>query len=540
MFRQLGRFLALILIAAGSFAVARPAPAQTIAVATVKSVDVLQSDVRYVLKLAGQEELAKQLGALMEAVTGDKGIAGIDTKRSIGLYVNLPKRAAEQPAAVVFVPITDEESFLDLIKKFGIEPAKGDDGIYSFVPPGGKKSYVRFANKHAYGSDTQAALQGKLADPATLISEVHKTADIALSIRLDQVPAELKKGVIKGMDQKLQEDKAKKPGESEAQHKVRLGVAKLAREAIVCLVEDSKELSLSLHIDQKADKLTLDYALSAQSGTKLAKAISGFGTGRSRFSGLAKGAAASLLVHVPISEEVRREFSQLVVEALHEVVRKEADPVKEAWGEKMLKAIEPTLKTDVIDFGVALRGPGADHQYAVVAGLRVKEGKRLEELVRELVKALPAGATAHIKLDHDKAGGTAIHLIEPAKAAKEEAKRILGSETVCFAIKDDVILAAVGEHGLSALKEALTKSDSVATEAPVQLELSLSRLVGLAKENRDEAAAVAAKVFAGADKSKDKVRLTLQGGEGLHVRLEVDAAVIRLVSALARHKAEEK
>src|SRR5687768_5273937 len=78
--RHLGNLLATLLVVAAVAVAAQPARGQTIAVVTVKSVDTLKSDVRYLAELAGQEELAKNLDAMVDTLTRGKEL-GVDSAR---------------------------------------------------------------------------------------------------------------------------------------------------------------------------------------------------------------------------------------------------------------------------------------------------------------------------------------------------------------------------------------------------------------------------------------------------------------------------
>src|SRR5579875_2651377 len=55
-------------------------------VVRLAALDQLRSDLRYLGEAIGQTEKAKQLDGLIRSKLGEKGLAGIDTKKPIGLY----------------------------------------------------------------------------------------------------------------------------------------------------------------------------------------------------------------------------------------------------------------------------------------------------------------------------------------------------------------------------------------------------------------------------------------------------------------------
>jgi hypothetical protein len=189
-----------------------------------------------------------------------------------------------------------------------------------------------------------------------------------------------------------------------------------------------------------------------------------------------------------------------------------------------------------LDFGGVLRGPLPDQRYVIVAGLKVKEGQKIEQAIRDVVKELGPKERENIKLDHQRVLGTTVHLIRPPeREVDENAKKIFGNMDIFLAIREDVAFVTVGQQGLAAMKEAIDGAGKAAGKggAPVQFEVSVSKVVPLSPENQEKMAEAVKKVFTGADQNRDKVRITLQGGEALRLRIEADAAIIKLVAALS-------
>jgi hypothetical protein len=530
MLRKWRTYLAVLVVMACALA---PAQAQ-VAVVTLRSVDSLRSDIRYLLTLAGQENRAKQLDGLIAALTQGKGFFGIDTKRPIGLATTLPDKPGEPPRAIAFIPITKEEEFLDFLRGVNLEPSKPKGGIYGVDLPTGQTLYLRFANQHAFASDSDANL-AKVPDPATLIPATHKDRLLAATIRLDQIPKEYKQMFLAEMDRELENEKEKKPGESDAEHQARVASIKMVRQAIGELIDESRDLHLNLQVEQQNNRISIDLSLSGQPGSPLAANFKNFGTGRSMFSGLAQNSALNFLLHAPVPAEIRKEQAKLYDQVAQQALKDIPDAKQRAIAEKVLKAIEPTLlKSEVIDVGAVLRGPMADGRYVIIAGLKVQEGQKIEQMIRDVIKEIPPRERDRIKLDNQRIAGTSVHLIQPEQA-DEHAKKLFGNTDIHLAIRPEVVLVTVGQHGPAAMKEALDQLGKPAASdaAPIQIEVSLSKILPLSPENREQLMEAAKKAFAGADKDHDKVRLSLQGGETLRLRLEADAAILKLAAALS-------
>lgn len=274
MLRQWQCGLAALVVVLATLA---PAQAQ-VGVLSIKSFDDLMSDTQYVLTLAGQEDRAKQLEGLFGALTGGKRLQGIDTKKPLGIYVaEFKEDTGGQPPVVIFVPITKQEEFLDLLKGAGMEPSKPEKGVYSLDTPVGQTVYLKFENSYVYGAVDAELLKSKLPDPAKFLPAVNKKNLIAFTTRVDQLPADQKKKAIASLDEQLDKDKEKKEGETDDQHKLRLAASKAVRDFAVMFLEQGQDLALSFNVDRAANALALDVSANGKSGTNLSARIKDFG-----------------------------------------------------------------------------------------------------------------------------------------------------------------------------------------------------------------------------------------------------------------------
>ncbi len=538
MLRLCGRFVAGPLALILAVAAVQPARAEKpVAVVSVKSFDALLGDFKYLMTLAGQGDMANQVDGIINAATGGQGLAGFDTKRPFGAMLPMPKDFHGEPPALVFLPVTKQEEFLTFLGQINFPAEKADGGLFKVNTPA-IPVYLRFAHRHVFVSNKEDVLKGELPDPATVLTGAHKDSLLAASINLGVVPRELKQMVIQHMDQELKREAGRGAGRPGFEREAQEAGMKLAREYVVRLIEDSEEVALSANVDQKQHRLVADLALKAKPGSPLAQGFQSFGAGRSMFSGLAQDAAANLLVRVAVPEELRKMQKKIYDLAINEALQKEPDAKKKALAERVLKTLEPTLLSGVVDYGAALRGPLADKKYVIIGAIQVKEGKKIEQLLRDLLKEIPPRERERVKITELSHGGANIHVVTfPGAPVDAKAKEIIGEPRVHVAFRDDALFVSVGEHGLEVIKQAIDqagKTSSAATAtAPMQLEASVARLMTLVPENREKIAAAVQKVFSGADKDKDRIRLSVQGGDALRLRLELSTVLVKLAAELA-------
>jgi hypothetical protein len=534
MLRACLRVLALPLVLGLALSAAAPVRAEKpMAVVSVKSFDAVMSDVKYLVTLAGHGDRAQELDGLINALTGGQGIGGLDTKRPFGVIVPLTKQLEGDPPAIFFLPVTKDEEFLNFLTQVNFPAQKDQAGLYSLNAPTGSV-YLRFAHKHVFASNKQDLVKGDLPDPAAALTGVHKDNLIAASIRLAQIPNEFKQEIIRQVDEGIERERQKSANKPDIERKAQEAGVKIAREALVGLIEGSDEVTMSMNVDQKQARLSADLTLKAKPGSGLVKRLQSFGAGRSMFAGLARDTAAHLLVRLPVPEEIRKPLRDVLDAGFKEAMQKETDARKKALAERVFKTLEPTLTADVIDLGGVIRGPLADQKYVLAGAAQVKDGKKIEQLLRDLLKEVPARERERIKLDHAKHGDVAIHMVQvPDQDVEENFRKNFGQANLFVALRDDALLLSAGDHGLEAIKEAIDQAGKGATgtaaaSAPIVLDLSVARLAPLSPENREQVVAAAQKVFTGADKDKDRIRVTVQGGDGLNVRLEMSALMVKL------------
>src|SRR5262249_50818898 len=152
-------------------------------------------------------------------------------------------------------------------------------------------------------------------------------------------------------------------------------------------------------------------------------------------------------------EKARKALEPVIDEGIRTALAKEKDEGRRRQAEAFLKALTPTLKSGEIDAAVSLRGPQNDH-YGVIIGVKLKEGDRLDQTLRDLLRDLPPNDRAKIKFDAETAGGVKVHRIDVQQSLDAKARQAVGDNPLYVAFRPDAVFVALGEGGLSALKQA--------------------------------------------------------------------------------------
>jgi hypothetical protein len=509
----------------------------------LRSVDGLLADAKYLAALADRDELVKQVEGLIKSKTGPKGIDGVDAKRPVGLYATIGTQI-DDSSVVAMIPIADPKAFLGLLQNLNLKAEKAEEDRYTLkVPAVPFPIHLRFANDYAYVTVLRESVIEKsaLVPPAKVFSD--PPAAFSAMVRLDRIDKDLKQLAIEQFSLRLADIRDRKfAGDSKAEAELSKQASEDLAAKIIAVLRDGQQLDLRLDVDRKKEELSGEVALTGKDGTKLATSIADLGQGKSLFAGLVgSDLAFQTLINLSLPENMKKALGPVIDQAIAKALEKETDKDKREAAAPLLKALEPTLKSGQLDTAVVLRAPaGEGKHHTFVLGLRLKDGAAIDQALHDLVKKLPPGDQAKIKLDADKAGAAKIHQVEGPKEMPEKHRQTFGEGPIYVAIRDDAVFVAMGDNGLSALKEAVAAKPG--TAAPFRFEVALSRLAQAIAIDRQDTTGAVVKAAQDTFKEKDSdhVRIVVEGGTALKVRFDMKTAVVKFVHLLEQaEKAKE-
>ncbi len=516
-----------------------PSCAQTF-VASAQSWDALKSDSLYLLDLFGMGKSAKeQIDEFVRSAIGAKEIAWLDSGKPLGVYGDFPAQLG-MPIWVFFVPIADEKGFLDFLPTLATHKfEKGSDGIYVVQADPAQKYYLRFAKKYAYISSDVAAIRRPLHDPENMKLSTRPGRPMAASFRIDRLPEGYKGLVVAGLAVlKLSAKPA--PGQTEGQFKDLQTILGLALDDLTRLPNESREITMHVEVNRELNTLALEVGLVPEKNTRLARQVQNLGSSGTLFGNLSDDAVASLGLRVSFPDKWRDALSSLAVGYFESELSKKLNLKDKALLRRALNVFEPTLKAGTVDFGIALQGPKPDGIHVLVAGLKIEEGKKVEQLFRDFLRDQQADFKSRFTCDFAKHGTTRIHKIGDDRKVgdpTDDLTRLLAVDQGCVSIRDDVILVTVGKHCVQGMKDTLDIVDRGAVPEAMRLECSLIKLFTAmmdsyeTKENRQRMEVVR-KILVAADKKRDRASLRLYGGETLRLRLQLDSQIVRTAGAV--------
>jgi hypothetical protein len=532
--RRTFHLLSVVLAALVSLSAFQPAQAQ-VAFVSAKSADVLLANFRHFAQLVGHADAVKKLDAFL-ALVGEKSLDALDRKRPLGMYVLWPDRIGKLEDLtfpfVFFVPVSDEKRFLELLPKLGGKLDKEDGDMHRLLLDGAVPVALRFANGHAYFATEPKWLHGKekLPAPGAFLPSGEQEEPLIACLRFDQIPkggGELIDALVAPLKTLLPlfvDEGKKKPGETEEQYKQRLHSAAAIKQmpdflkkGATWTVAETRAVTLRLDVDPTKHQLALDLTVTPRPGGELESWGVYFEEARSRFGPLTEKAAAGLLIHFPRSKNVKD--GAAVADNFDSPLRDFLKGRDHDLVMKLLEVLFSTLGVDGIDVGVVgFLGP--KDETAVLIGLKVQNGRKLDQVLRDSYKDLSAEDKKEIPIDfnHDRHGTARIHRLR-SPDDKEEA--------FYLAIRDDVVFGTWGKLGLTNLKTALDDFGKKEPAASPLLRVRAGSKWLLADQDLRK---VLEKDLSAQDLEKLHAELRLQGGKEIRVHVRMSNHLLRALA----------
>jgi len=517
----------------------KPADAPTVVV-RVKSINALLQNLNLVVKLVGQEEAAQQIEGLVKSKIGKMGLEGIDPSRPFGAYVRFGK-AIDDINGAILIPMVDEKTFLTLLDNFGVNYAKDKDGIYTHRTNKNVDIYFRFAHQYLYitSVNTESIQNKNLPDPAKALA-VPSDATISLVARVDQIPKDAKLIALAQLEEAiLAAQRKEQRGATKTQETFRLALLSNFQKLGSRLIHEAGEVRFDLDISDKTKEMTVNFTVTGQPGSELAKMIKDIGNLKSPLSGMVKkDLAFQGGVHFELPESLNKAFVSVITEVKENALSGIQDAKKKDQARTLFEAMMPTAKAGEFQIVAAVLGPKAQ-RYTFIGALKLKDGDKLGKTVHDLLKEalndIPEDQRGRIQLDFDRVGTIQIHKFVVPKDPKIDKiiSEVVGDNQLFLAFRDDALFLGLGQEALATLKTALAKKDSAGSQ-PLVFDFNVGRMALLMAQTQDHKD-LAGKLFPNGENGR--VRLTVEGGTNLNAHLQMQLNVLEFLAKL-KGKAE--
>jgi hypothetical protein len=502
----------------------------------LRSINDLLGKADYLAGLIGQQQT---LRAFTQQIPLDPqtGLLGVDTRRPIGIYGDL-SFDVQEGAAVILLPVAHFETLAGFLQtQLGLQIERRANGILVVqLPPGGpvETLYARLADGYLYVTNRESQLEARNLITAKNFFARNDEAVASLTFRFDRIPAVARRELLAQLDEALRQLQAEalektNPAERAGFTLGGKSVISLSR----TLIEEVRELHLKLIVDEKRDFVSLDMIVVPNPNSAVAQNFASLGQKTSLAYGVSniKGVVLRGNLNFALTDDMRKTWDDLIDSLAKEIIDN-APANDRGVAEKIVRSFLPTFKAGVAEAAISMTAPNPRGHYTLLGAVGIKEGKKINAAIAELVNLYvrDTGDTQSVKLNFAQVGQFTLHQID--RSLPPEAEKYFGSRSLWLAVSDDLLVLSAGPDA-SVLRNALTLKP-VAAPA-LSLDVSLVGLARLANQNvtPQQVNAAVSQIFGpGGPVGKDMLRLSVQGGQNLTMRLSVQGGGIRFLAAL--------
>ncbi len=455
---------------------------EPVVIVTLGSVNKLMQDVNYITSVVGQAQVGGMFAMMAGTFT-----AGIDTTQPIAVIVPLVDGT---PQPIALVPTADVKAVLKRLEAQTGPADELDDGTL-VIAVGASTLFIRQTGNWAVLAPKQDLLALAPADPTTLFKGMGNDFDIAVRLKMQQVPADARGMLTAQIRQGFEQAMAQQgDGDTEAARKMAEGTMQQLDQ----FINETDELRFGINIDQASKQVVMDGSFTAVPGSKLAAVYGGQQAIPSQFASvIRKEAAAFYHAATSISPEAVEQTRQSVSTSLTAVRNALANednlsPAQQAEISQLIDRVADLAIDSVAegraDVGALLLADQNDFRF--VFGAFVADGKEAAQLVKDLAAKVENEPDApRFKFDQSNYKGVTMHLIEADVPQREdEARRVFGETLrVHIGTGEKTVYASVGKDSEALMKELIDsgKADNGGNRPVGQLRFTLLPILQFAQ-----------------------------------------------------------
>jgi hypothetical protein len=519
-----------------------------LAIVTLSGYDEILKDVNFMGSLAGQPQAAQQLEMMLQMFTQNKGLAGLDKDRPLGLFV--VSDGADFQGAIC-VPVTDIDALLEVLEPFDVTAEDQGNGT-QILSVGGTNLFLKSQGEWAYLSPLPQSLENLPDDPSTYFAPLAKHYDIGIRIFVSNVPEHLQQMAVMQLSNSIESGLKQLPDENDQEYAIRKGVTQAQMEQLTRMIQEIDQLSLGIQLDGDEQRALMDVIFTAVEGTTLAKNIHEYSNAKTNYAGFFQSDAAMTMsfaskITPDESAQFGQTFGAIRKQVMHAIENEEDLPddksreiIQGAVGD-FLDALKGTVEAGMSDGGAVLNI--APDSLTLVAGGFVSEPDKVESGLKKLAEmAKQKPKFPGVQWNADNHAGIQFHTISgPVPEGEKELQQLVGETLdMVVGIGEQSVYFALGKNCLDALKQVIDTSHANPGKsiAPVEMTISLSQIMkvatAFAKDKDKGQLEMISSMLEGESSGRDHVRLVLQPvAGGLRYRLEAEEGVLRAIGMSA-------
>ena len=502
-------------------------------VMTVASLNKLMQDTNYVTGVAGQP----QFGGMFAMMVGGFA-AGIDMDRPIGMVLPLVNGA---PQPIVMVPTSDIKSIL---KRFEAQTGpvdELDDGTM-VISVNQTTVYIKQVGDTAIAAQDASVIDLIPADTSGLFAGMGNAYDIAVRLKVQEVPAEIRGMLIDQIRQGFDQAMAAQPNGEQTRAMAENSIAQLEQ-----LIQDSDEINFGINIDQSAKNIAIDFSFTAVGGSKMAAMYGSQQSIPSQFASVIRDDAAAYFHGAssvgPEMIDQTKDSVENAIAMVQGALSNEGNLTEDQLAKvdhyvsRFADIFVDSISEGKSDAGALLLASKDKLQF--VFGMFVADGTKVADLAKDLSKEVPDVPDApRFKFDIGTYNGVTMHVIEAdVPESEDEARAVFGEKLqIYIGTAPKAVYMCLGKDSGTLLKEFINSGgkDTSSDRPLAQFNLKLLPIMEFAQsvEANDGIAAMINALSSSEDKG-DVTLISDSIPNGSDVKITIGEGLIKGVAAAA-------
>ena len=426
---------------------------EPVVVVTLGSVNKLMDDINYLTGTLGQA----QAGAMFSLMAGTF-TQGIEPTQPIGILVPLVDGA---PQPIALIPTSDVKAVLKRLEAQTGPADELEDGTHVIIV-GASTLFIRQSGDWAVIAPNRDMLNWAPPNPLAVFEGMGNDYDIAVRLRMQQVPAQTRKMLTAQMRQGFEQAMAQQPnGNAEAGREM----AEATIEQLEQFINETDELRFGFNVNQETKKVIFDGSFTAVPGTKLAAMYGGAHAIPSDFASVIRNDAAAFYHAAssisPEAIEQTRGSLKTSLTAIENAIANE-DNLNETQQAKVKELIRrigelavESISEGRADIGALLLADEEDLRF--VFGAFVSDGQKAAKIFKDLAAEVQNEPNApRFMFDQGNYKGVTMHVVETDVPADDEARRVFGDTLrVHIGTGPKAVYAAFGKNSDALIKELI-------------------------------------------------------------------------------------
>ena len=421
-----------------------------------------------------------------QAILGTDLVQLMDDSRAAGIIVTTNGNAFK---TLGFLPVANQEKFLELIKECLGEPMEAGDSLYEIIEP--FSLFVKRHNGWTYLSPSSQTLEELPDDPVPMLEGLESQYDVAVRAHVNNIPGMFRQLALGWLQFGVQEQLSQLDGLDDPRSEFQRTMTQNSVAQFNALVNETDSFTVGWDIDARTTQF--DCAITAVEGTQAAQRMNKLQASVTQFGGfLLPDAAVSLRfsneMHDADTQQTVGMLNAIRDQAVEQLAQDDQLPHEQAREEsqqilsRIFGIVSAAVETGRVDGGAALIvEPGL---FSFAAGISVADGRELEDTLKNLIQlANQDGGFPEISWNLKECHGVNFHTFQMPITDSTVAAVVGKQVDVVVGTGEQRSFFAFGVDSQNLLQRILDRSEAVKSEPmpPSQMTVAVTPLLEFAE-----------------------------------------------------------